>query len=112
MQLINLIMNVKDYVECSMREKDIEQKVSDYANQRGVLQYKFTSPNQRGVPDRIYLYHGRCMFIEFKQKGKPTSRQQDIQRERIEAVGIPVAVVDSVAQGHKVVFDFIQNILE
>ena len=51
-------------------ESEIEAHVSAYAKSVGVLSYKFTSPANRGVPDRIYLYKGHAMFIEYKRTGK------------------------------------------
>ena len=38
-----------------MLEKDIEKAVCDYAKSKGVLTYKFSSPNHVGVPDRIFF---------------------------------------------------------
>lgn len=51
-------------------ESKIESRVSSYAETLGMLSYKFTSPSNRGVPDRIYLYKGHAMFIEFKRTGR------------------------------------------
>lgn len=59
-------------------EKDIEKKVCAWAKQQGCLVYKFTSPSQRSVPDRMFvLPYGTVVFIEFKAPGKvPTELQR------------------------------------
>ena len=49
-----------------MLEKQIEAKVCDYAKERGLLVYKFTSPNRMAVPDRMFIRpDGKVFFIEF-----------------------------------------------
>jgi hypothetical protein len=54
-----------------MLEKQIEKKVCDYAKERGMLVYKFTSPNRMAVPDRLFICpDGRVFFIEFKREGQ------------------------------------------
>ena len=95
-----------------MREKDIEHRVCAYATHLGALQFKFVSPGVRGVPDRIYLFDGRVLFLEFKQPGGVLSRLQEIQLERIRFTGVPVRVVESVMQGEQVIFEFIHNRLD
>lgn len=61
-------------------ERDIERKVVAYAKKRNVLCYKFTSPGNRGVPDRILIGpSGKIAFLELKRPGqKPTALQQHI----------------------------------
>ena len=59
-----------------MRESTIEQAVCAYAKSKGCLTLKLSGQNQKGQPDRMFLYHGRIMFIEFKAPGKrPTALQ-------------------------------------
>jgi len=86
-----------------MRESDIERSVKDYAINLGVLQFKFSSPSHRGVPDRIFLYEKECFFIEFKAYKKKLTKLQEKTKQRIEAQGIPVYVVDSVKVGKDIV---------
>jgi hypothetical protein len=65
-----------------MLEKQIEKKVVDYCRKRGFLCYKFSSPANRGVPDRIIIGKGKVLFLELKRKGEmPTALQfREIQR--------------------------------
>ena len=60
-----------------MRESLIEKQVCDYARKHGWLVYKFTSPQHRGVPDRIFVSpRGVVVWMEFKAPGKkPTPLQ-------------------------------------
>lgn len=86
-----------------MKEKDIESKVTKFAKSKGILSYKFVSPNNRGVPDRLFITDkGKIFFIEFKSaKGKLTELQSmtiDKMRER----GVDVFVAYSVDEGEKI----------
>ena len=85
-----------------MRESEIETKVSNYAKSKGWLSYKFTSPSNRGVPDRIYMKNGICLFIEFKApKKKPTKLQEKVI-SRIRAEDFLVYVIDSIDEGKNI----------
>ena len=80
-------------------ERDIEGKVVDIAKKNGWLSFKFVSPAQRGVPDRIFMKSGRIVFIEFKAQGKkPTPLQDHIMRKMVDA-GAEVHVCDSIKDG-------------
>tara|TARA_R110000822_G_scaffold103829_1_gene230544 strand:+ start:117 stop:386 length:270 start_codon:yes stop_codon:yes gene_type:complete len=82
-----------------MRESVIEKKVSDYAKLLGWLAYKFSSPQNAGVPDHIYFREGRTILIEFKAPGKKPSKLQVRHIERLEEQLIPVYVVDDIDKG-------------
>jgi hypothetical protein len=85
-----------------MRESEIEKKVSNYAKTQGWLSYKFVSPSNRGVPDRIYLKAGKCIFIEFKAPKKKPTKLQDKIIERIRNEDIPVYVIDNIEEGKNI----------
>jgi len=82
-----------------MRESLIEKKVSDYAKLLGWLTYKFTSPQNRGVPDRIYFREGVTLLIEFKAPGKTPTKLQQSHIKKLKDQLINVYVVDSIEQG-------------
>ena len=87
-----------------MLERDIESKVCKYAKGRGWLCFKFTSPANRAVPDRVFFKDGVCLFIEFKAKGKkPTKLQAHVHR-KLHSHGFTVHVIDNIEDG-KAVFD-------
>lgn len=82
-----------------MRESHVEKKVTDHAKAKGWLSYKWVSPSNRGVPDRLYFKDGTVVVVEFKAPGKlPTLYQQAIHR-RLEAVGITVHIIDDIEKG-------------
>jgi len=60
-----------------MRESTLEKAIVKYARSRGCLTYKFVSPQNRGVPDRIFIGPtGTVLFMEIKAPGKkPTALQ-------------------------------------
>lgn len=77
-------------------EKDIESWARKYAEKQGLLEFKFVSPNNVGVPDRLFMNnHGLVGFLEFKKPGnKPTKLQQFF--------------LDAF-QGRKVIADWVDN---
>ena len=67
-----------------MLEKQLEAKVGRYAASRGVLYYKFTSPQRRGVPDRILIApNGRVGFMELKAPNGRLSALQRHEQDRL-----------------------------
>lgn len=67
-------------VKKPLTERQIEKIVRDKALEMGYLTYKFTSPSNRGVPDRMFISpNGYLFFIEFKsEKGKLTALQSKV----------------------------------
>lgn len=88
----------------NLLEKQIERSVCDYARERGLLVYKFTSPERAAVPDRMLISPtGKVWFIEFKREGvKPTVPQMR-EHERLRGHGVTVFVVDTVEKGRAAV---------
>lgn len=82
-------------------EKEIEKKVCDHAKKLGCLVYKFTSPQRRSVPDRLFILPAGkgVFFIEFKRKGCKPTEGQNTEIAKIDKQGIAVFVVDNVATG-------------
>jgi len=82
-----------------MRESEIETKVCNHAKNLGWLCYKWVSPGNRSVPDRIFFRYGETIVIEFKAEGKkPTKLQQKTINKLIDQ-GIRTCVIDSVDKG-------------
>jgi hypothetical protein len=92
-----------------MLERDIENKVCKHAKGEGMLCYKFVSPSNRSVCDRIFIYNGLVFFIEFKAKGKVPTRQQHRHHLKLLAQSMVVYVVDNVMDGIKVIENEKQN---
>mgnify|MGYP001549436015 CR=1 FL=1 len=77
-------------------EKDIERKSCDWAKAHGWLTFKFTSPNYRSVPDRIFIKQGAVVFIEFKRPGGKLTEGQQRELNRLRQQGVPAEVAYSV----------------
>ena len=79
-----------------MRERVIEAHLRDGVKRMGGIAYKFTSPGNTGVPDRLVLFPGgRLAFAELKAPGGRLSRMQERQIERIRGLGFRVSVLAS-----------------
>jgi|TARA_R100000656_G_scaffold49921_1_gene40165 hypothetical protein len=82
-----------------MRESYIEKKVTEYAKRQGWLSYKWVSPSQRFVPDRLYFKDGDLVIVEFKAPGKKPTKGQAILHKILTGAGFPVYVVDDIENG-------------
>ncbi|MFZ5650135.1 MAG: VRR-NUC domain-containing protein [Bacillota bacterium] len=79
-----------------MREKVIEQYLRDQVKSIGGKAYKFVSPGNAGVPDRlICLPGGVAVFVELKAPGKKPTALQEVQQKRIGSMGFKVFTIDS-----------------
>ena len=70
-------------------ESVVEKKVCVWAVEQGIMTFKFTPTGQRGWPDRMFIYRGRCAFIEFKAEGEPLPPLQAHRLELLHDQGIP-----------------------
>lgn len=81
-------------------EKEIEKKICDYAKKRKCLVYKFTSPSQRAVPDRMIITpDGMVGFLEIKREGAVPTKLQTMEMAKLKQQGCNVEWVDSVFEG-------------
>lgn len=79
-----------------MTEKDIEEYLRLGVKKLGGVAFKFTSPGNSGVPDRlIVMPENRIYFVELKRPGGRTSPLQNRQISRLKDLGCRVLVVDS-----------------
>ncbi len=82
-----------------MLEKSVEKFIRDGVKRLGGVAYKFTSPGNVGVPDRLILFPGgRIVFVEVKAEGGKLSVMQERQIRRIRSLGFPVAVVEGISE--------------
>lgn len=80
----------------NLTEKQIETKLRDKAKKLGGKAYKFVSPGNSGVPDRIVVLPGRKIgFAELKAPGKTTRKTQELQIKFLKGLGFLVGVIDS-----------------
>lgn len=73
-------------------EKVVETKLKKEIEKRGGEFFKFVSPGNKGVPDRIaILPEGHVYFIELKRpKGGRLAPLQKYQQKRLESLGVKV----------------------
>lgn len=78
-----------------MREKEIETYLRDQVKALGGKAYKFVSPGNAGVPDRLVLLpSGKIAFVELKATGKKATALQEAQHRKIRNLGFGVFVID------------------
>ena len=79
-----------------MREKEIEQYLVKKVKEIGGKAFKFTSPGNNGVPDRmVCLPGGRIFFVELKAPGGKTRPDQNNQIKKLHDLGCEVFVIDN-----------------
>lgn len=79
-------------------EKEIEKRLTTKLKNLGCLVYKFISPNNAGVPDRIVIYPGgRVDFIELKTLSGRLSPLQAAQIDKLKRKGANVDIVVGLA---------------
>lgn len=79
-----------------MTEKEIEAYLVKSVKAAKGRAYKFVSPGNAGVPDRIVLLPlGRIAFVELKAPGKKPTALQTNQKTKISKLGFEVFIIDS-----------------
>lgn len=78
-----------------MLEKEIESYLDSTVKMMGGITLKFTSPNVRGVPDRVVGYFGQVYFVEVKRPGEKPRPLQVVVQNRLRNHGLNVVNVDS-----------------
>ena len=90
-----------------MKESSIEAYLVREIKRRGGLCYKFVSPGNVGVPDRlIILPGGRTVFVELKTETGRLSKLQVWQRREMERRGADVRVL----HGKDAVQEFLREV--
>ena len=77
-------------------EKAIEEYLRDQVKSRGGKAYKFVSPGNAGVPDRMIVLPGcEIFFVELKAPGKKPTQLQKKKIYELEKLGRTVFIADS-----------------
>jgi len=82
-----------------IRESYIEKKVTTIAKQNNWLSYKWVSPSQKWVPDRLFFKDGVIKIVEFKAPNKKPTKGQKLIHQTLAKAGFPVYVIDNVKDG-------------
>lgn len=79
-----------------MRESTLERRLVREVERIGGLAPKWTSPGNRGVPDRlVILPGGRTVYVEMKAPGKPLHPLQAKWARTLRGMGHRVYKIDS-----------------
>ena len=90
-----------------MRESTIEKHLCKQVVEAGGLCWKITSPNLRGVPDRlVMLTLGRACWVELKAPGKKPTALQLRRHAQLRNLGHKVVVLDTIEAVDAFVGDF------
>lgn len=77
-----------------MRESDIEKILVREVKKLGGRAYKWVSPGNDGVPDRIVIFPDKVpVFVELKTDTGKLSALQNVQIKKLEGLGQMVEVV-------------------
>lgn len=75
-------------------EKDIEKRLVDGISKWGGKVYKFISPGNAGVPDRIVILPGEnVFFVELKDDRGELSKLQKAQIRKLRSLGVKVFIL-------------------
>lgn len=79
-----------------MKESELEEKFCSLAREAGGKAYKFVSPGNAGVPDRIMILPGgKVGFAELKRRGEEPRKLQQLRMSELRKLGCLVDTVDS-----------------
>lgn len=79
-------------------EKTTEKYLNSVVEQYGGLTYKWSSPNNRAVPDRICILPDHpIFFVEVKSEGEKLSKLQVILHKELKKLTQHVYIVDKKA---------------
>ena len=77
-----------------MREGEIERRLSTGVRALGGTTYKFVSPGNSGVPDRIVIFPGGLVeFVEVKAEGGRLRYAQMMQLTKLKDLGCRISVL-------------------
>lgn len=79
-----------------MLERELEAYLTKRVKELGGRSYKWVSPGNVGVPDRIVLLpKGRIIFVELKQPGKKPTAVQRVVMAQIRGLDFRATWTDS-----------------
>lgn len=80
----------------NLRERDIERYLVEKVKDIGGKAYKFSSMNNKAVPDRICFFpKGEMIMVECKAQGKKPTPLQGKVIQSLRQMGHNVLVIDS-----------------
>lgn len=95
--------------EKKVTERDIEKQLRLGVKALGGKAYKFSSPGNNGVPDRIVLIQGKCYFVETKKPGEQLDPLQRAVKRDFAKLGFEVYKLDSLEDVDRFLREVISN---
>jgi len=77
-----------------MLESKVERDCCKWAKSQGIANKKVR--HEVGDPDRVFLYHGKVLFIEFKREGEDARAIQVYKHKELMDHGFLVLVIDNI----------------
>lgn len=90
-------------------ENYVEGYLKKACDKNDILCYKFTSPSNNGVPDRVLIGHGHVVFVETKAHGNKPRELQRIIIQRMRDHGADVRVIDTREQVDALIDEMTQH---
>jgi hypothetical protein len=78
-------------------ESKLEQAFRRRCKAEGIFERKLMSPSSTGFPDRVMMYRGRVVFLEFKNpngSGRESAKQHNT-RKAINRAGVKSLVINN-----------------
>jgi hypothetical protein len=85
-------------------EYEVEIPACAFAQECGWLHRKMQWIGRRGAPDDFFARDGKVMLVEFKRPGRDLDPHQQLEVNRLRAVGVTVHVVDRFDETTKALF--------
>ena len=93
-------------------EKQVEQYLVKKIKQLGGKAFKFVSPGNAGVPDRILILPGgKIIFAELKKPGGKTTPLQNVQIIGLTKLGCEVGIISSIEEADQCI-DYCRKYIE
>jgi len=93
----------------STLESKTESDAVDYAVSLGCLTLKLNVLGRKGWPDRLFVYRGSLIFIEFKRQGETPRKLQEYVHEKIRAHGFKTYVIDNLVEAKIILYKLVQG---
>ena len=91
-------------------EKSVEQYLTKEVNKLGGLCWKWVSPGNSGVPDRIVIYKGSVVFVELKRpKGGKLRALQVVRLKQLADQGQDVRVINTKSQVDELISELVNQ---
>lgn len=112
-RITDYFLTIREGVNPLQEESRIERWLGRNVRAIGCLYYKFVSPGNAGVPDRLLILpDGKVWFVEIKDEKGKLSQQQIRQQDRMRAAGATVYTIYGMDGARKLADKILQAIVQ